>query len=764
MSKFKKTILVVISGMAVLIAILIICISPLAKYLIQKYDMEYTGREITISRAYVNPFTGYIHLKGLKIFEQNSTNIFFSAKGLSADFALFKMFFKTYEISALKLDSPMGVIIQNRAQLNINDLIEKFSADPDTIKEAVHFNILDITVENGVVVYLDKAIPVNYSIKSINIQSPGLRWNLDTIAATFSFSSNIGRGDVKGEIGLNKNTLDYNLEIQADKYELDFIGQYLKDLTNYGSFSANLDAAIKVAGNFNNSQNIIASGFLGLNDFHFGKTPDNDYASFGQLAISIVEINSAKHIYFYDSIVLQSPYFKFERYDYLDNIQRMFGVKGANIGATVADEEKFNLVIEIANYIKLISRNFFQSQYKVNSLAVYNGDIKFEDYSLSEKFSVGLNPLTIISDSIDTNTKRVNVLVKSGIKPFGGIYGNLSINPKDSGDFDLKYILHKLPLALFNPYAIAYTSFPLNRGTIEANGNWHVRDGIIESDNHLLISNLRTGKRLKNKGTRYVPVPLAMAFVRDAGNIIDYDIPITGDLKNPKFKLHDVIWDLIENIFVKPPTTPYRMRVKNIVSEIEDSFMFSWQMRKTTHSNSQQKFIKKLVEFLAENPQEGIVVHPQWHTEREKEYILFFEAKKKYFLFANNRKELPFNKQDSILVERMSVKDSLFICYLNLKVNDAMLFTVHEKCSRLISHTLVNAKFEQLNKQREEAFIAYFKEKEVEKQVKFTAGKNMLPYNGFSNYKLEYKGEFPESLKKAYRQMNEINDKWSFEN
>jgi hypothetical protein len=30
-----------------------------------------------------------------------------------------------------------------------------------------------------------------------------------------------------------------------------------------------------------------------------------------------------------------------------------------------------------------------------------------------------------------------------------------------------------------------------------------------------------------------------------------------------------------------------------------------------------------------------------------------------------------------------------------------------------------------------------------------------VPYNGFSFYKIVYKGEIPESLKKAYSQMNE---------
>ena len=46
----------------------------------------------------------------------------------------------------------------------------------------------------------------------------------------------------------------------------------------------------------------------------------------------------------------------------------------------------------------------------------------------------------------------------------------------------------------------------------------------------------------------------------------------------------------------------------------------------------------------------------------------------------------------------------------------------------------------------------------MENRVKILKGEYVIPYNGFSFYKIEYKGEFPESLIKAYKQMNEFNN------
>ena len=256
------------------------------------------------------------------------------------------------------------------------------------------------------------------------------------------------------------------------KFDLNIIEQYLKDLINYGSFSANLDADINASGNFNDQENINVKGLLSINDFHFGKNPDDDYASFDNLVLKIDELSPKNHLYLFDLLSLSHPFLKFEIYDYLDNMERMFGKIDAGNSATHAARSRFNLILMIGNYVKALARNFFQSDYKINKLAIYNGCFKFNDYSLTEKFSVEANPLYAIADSVNKNGKRVEVSFKSGIQPYGNIMVNLSINPKDSGDFDMQYHLQKLPTSVFNPYLITYTSFSLNRGTIELNGTW----------------------------------------------------------------------------------------------------------------------------------------------------------------------------------------------------------------------------------------------------------------------------------------------------
>ncbi len=249
-----------------------------------------------------------------------------------------------------------------------------------------------------------------------------------------------------------------------------------------------------------------------------------------------------------------------------------------------------------------------------------------------------------------------------------------------------------------------------------------------------------------------------MAFVRERGNVIDYQIPINGNLKNPKFHLKDAVMDLVKNILVKPPMTYNSVKVRGNEREIEKSLTVKWEMGQSDLTKSQRKFARKMADFLEENPEASMAVTPIQYTAKEKEHILFYEARKKYFLIHNNRTAKSFTEDDSIDVIKMSVKDSLFVKYLNKHCNTHLVFTIQEKCRLVVGNDLVNKKFDQLIKQRVSSFRFYFKENGTNKRLKIYASKSDIPFNGFSYYKIDYKGELPKDLIRSYEKMEKFNN------
>jgi hypothetical protein len=755
----KKTTLIIAGVLVTLVILIILCISPIAKYLIEKYDVHYSGREITVGRSYVNPFTGHITLSGVKIFELRSDSVFISAGSISAEFDLFKMLSKKFEISELTLNDIKMSLIQNKKELNFDDIIKLFRPDSSkkSGKKEVDFNLIGIKIKNGELFYFEKSIPVKYAIKNINIESKGFSSHLDTIAMRFSFKPADSEGEAKGDLSFHKTTLDYILSANVAKYDLSFLEQYLRDLSNFGKIRANLDADIKATGNFKEKQNINTRGLIAVNDFHVGKKVNEDYASFKKFTLRIEQLSPKNKKYLFDSVSLLNPYFKYEQYDTLNNIQMMFGKKGAK----AANSSEYNLIIKVGQYIADLARNFFKSEYEINRLAIYNGKCRYNDYSLLEKFSVSADPITILADSIKrTGEEPVNFVFETGIKPYGKVSVNVSINPQDSSDFDMSYNLEQIPVSMFNPYIVSLTSFPLDRGTIELKGKWKVRDGNINSTNRLVVIDPRIYKREPHKGHKWIPLRLLFFFVREKGNVIDYEIPITGNLKDPKFNFKDVLLDILRNIFLKPMSAPYIAHVRSVEGKIEKSLILRWGMNQSELEWEQEECLDRLSDFLTKNPSAIITVNQIVFEEKEREYILFKEAKKKYYLSNTGKKQEQLNEEDISKIDNTSVKDPSFVAYLDEKTksDDRLLFSINDKCLALIGEKTLDKQFRQLVHDRENRFVDYFKNKQIADQVKMNPYENKVPYNGFSFYKIDYKEEFPGELIKAFTSLQELND------
>src|SRR5580765_4852055 len=164
--KIKKASLIFSGIVILLVALSILFISPLVKYFVERNDEKYTGRQITMDWAYVNPFTGFVHFNNFKVLEVNKDTLFFSAKNVTADFSLWKLFSKTVEISELIVDHPRGVVINAKKHFNFDDIVLRFT--PDTVvldKSPFRVNILKFKIKHGDFYYRDKAIPINYLVR-----------------------------------------------------------------------------------------------------------------------------------------------------------------------------------------------------------------------------------------------------------------------------------------------------------------------------------------------------------------------------------------------------------------------------------------------------------------------------------------------------------------------------------------------------------------------------------------------------------------------
>jgi hypothetical protein len=185
----------------------------------------------------------------------------------------------------------------------------------------------------------------------------------------------------------------------------------------------------------------------------------------------------------------------------------------------------------------------------------------------------------------------------------------------------------------------------------------------------------------------------------------------------------------------------------------------TWKVHQFEPTRVQRKFLRKMASFLEENKTGLIDVYADTYAQKEKEHILFFEARKKYFLLINNKPEAAFTNKDSIAVERLSVKNlgHYFVKNLTKITRDTTMFTIQDKCRYFVDSQTVDRKYNQLVKGRENALRSFFIDNKTEARIKIHTDRATIPYDGFSCYKIKYNGDIPLSLQASYAKMHRLN-------
>ena len=745
-NRFLRIALVIVTIVIIVCGVIIAFISPIAKHLIEKNSVKLIHRQVEIGWLYVNPFTGHIHAHNVVMYEKDGRKKFISIGGLSFNVSLRGLLSKKFDFYSITLNHLHLSIIENKAQFNFDDIFAKDTTAPQKPGAPVKFYVRDIHLTNSIVEYSEVTIPVHYYVTKLNVECPGIEWDVDSAQFKYDFNFLDTGGTVKGLFAMNFKNNNFEMKPVFSHFDLSSIKQYIGEFAKKENFTAYLNADVDAKGNFKDAKYLLATGKLELNNFHFGRRPGNDYLSFSTLKIDIDSLSPLNKKYFLNTILLDSLYVRYERYDSLDNFSRMFGVGGANVKNAAQENYSQNIIFQIAHFFSQIAQNIVNSQYRVKQFQVTNSQLVYNDYSLAERFSLRAEPVVVTAKNIDTRANRTYLQLNFKVNPFGDITANFDVNPKDYGDFNLTYGINDFPIPLFNPYAVTYTSYPFDKGTLALNGTWHVLNKNINSVNHLVVVNPTLALPVKGDDTKKIPMRVIMFFVRDVNRRIDVELPISGNLNDPKYHLWGAILQVLENLVVKPPALPITSVKLAQTKDKEDYITMEWQLRQNAMTDKQRDQLKKIARYLSSHPDSKVTIEPHYFTNEEREMIVLFEAKKKFYALQHHIAVNQLTKDDSLTIARNSTKDTLFIRYLERTVKDSLDFTTQSKCIAIIGRGRVDALYNDLITARKNQILSFFSDKNISNRVTFENGISEIPTSGFSHYVFYYKGEKPSEL------------------
>lgn len=116
-----------------------------------------------------------------------------------------------------------------------------------------------------------------------------------------------------------------------------------------------------------------------------------------------------------------------------------------------------------------------------------------------------------------------------------------------------------LDLSPLSPYAVRYAGHGIERGKLNMDVDYQLQpNGQLTARNQLVLKQLGFGEPVPGAPAS-LPVKLAVALLADRQGVIDLDLPISGSLNDPEFRIGAVVFKIIGNLLTKAITAPFSL-------------------------------------------------------------------------------------------------------------------------------------------------------------------------------------------------------------
>lgn len=259
-------------------------------------------------------------------------------------------------------------------------------------------------------------------------------------------------------------------------------------------------------------------------------------------------------------------------------------------------------------------------------VSLVNGKVLFSDFFIKPNYSADLSELTGKLSAFSS--------VAQGGEP---VLADLELRGKAEGTASLE-ITGKLnplakPLALdiagkvrdlelppLTPYAVKYAGHGIERGKLSVDVTYKVLpSGQLTASNRLVLNQLTFGEPVAG-APNSLPVKLAVALLADRQGVIDLDLPLSGSLNDPEFRVGPVIWKIIINLIGKALTSPFSLLASALGGGDELSTV-PFAPGSAALAPEAQQNLSKVVKALTDRPNLRITVTGLASLQAEREGI-----------------------------------------------------------------------------------------------------------------------------------------------
>ncbi|MDE1979912.1 MAG: DUF748 domain-containing protein, partial [Betaproteobacteria bacterium] len=196
----------------------------------------------------------------------------------------------------------------------------------------------------------------------------------------------------------------------------------------------------------------------------------------------------------------------------------------------------------------------------IDRTAIENADVDFTDQSIKPDFRVRMQKLSgVINGLSDAPDSSAQIELDGQVNDYGSAKVRGQLQPfRATQNTDVTLDFRNLNMASVSPYSGKFAGRTIESGRLDAKLQYKIVKAQMQGNNQFTITRLKLGPHVDSPGAMNLPLDLAIAVLENSDGVIDLDLPVHGDLNNPKFSYGGIIWQAIVNVLTKIVTAPFR--------------------------------------------------------------------------------------------------------------------------------------------------------------------------------------------------------------
>jgi hypothetical protein len=240
----------------------------------------------------------------------------------------------------------------------------------------------------------------------------------------------------------------------------------------------------------------------------------------------------------------------------------------------------------------------------IKRIVLEESQANFADLSVKPNFSTGIQKLHGSVVGLSSNPKsRAKVDFHGAVGEFSPVAISGAVNVLGPDLFtDLTMSFENIELSTFNPYSGKFAGYNISKGKLTTGFHYKIDGRKLDAQHHITVEQLEFGEKTESKEAVSLPIKLAVSLLKDKNGVIDLDLPVTGSLDDPKFKIGPIIWKVFVNILEKIVTAPFALLGKLFGGGADLQFIDFEPGAADLDAAATDK-VRTIVKALAERPQ-----------------------------------------------------------------------------------------------------------------------------------------------------------------